>query len=570
MKPPRRATLSKKLFISFVVIFFIPTAAVSLIISYLFGASQYKSISAHAANNAKLISAYLGKYFTDIDNITKAPYYHSYFQSRIPAGSLTPYEQNQISGEIGKLFQVTTYSREDFEDLVVMSDGWVVYFNSSDWYQYLSTVNPLEAREWYQEALKSAGRIALTPQEDQLGEDGLLHTDHFFISRSLNNLFFPEQDNVIMVNLRSDALGDLFSSLSSQASVMVLLTNDSGKLIYSDSPVPQELVPKLGSPRLSYGKEDYLAYSQHLEEYPLTVHVLLSTSYVFRQIAAFMGAVALCYLAGALAAYLLFCKNNRWIEKDTYHLKSVLKDMERGNLAVRCHSLPVQEFNEIGLSINAMAARLQEKIRNEYELNLAHKELQFQALQSQIQPHFIINTIYSFITLNQIGEQEALNDGFYSFARLLRYVLSRDKNTSLGRELDFLRDYCSLCLLRFGSRMSFQIECADALRELPLPKLLLQPLVENAVIHGIEPSETPCALYIEGLACPDAFYIIITDNGVGFSAEDLDSPRSIGIRNVTTRLALWEPQAKLYMYRAGGTSFQILIIPRRPAEVESK
>ena len=91
----------------------------------------------------------------------------------------------------------------------------------------------------------------------------------------------------------------------------------------------------------------------------------------------------------------------------------------------------LREFNEIGASINTMAHQLQEKIKNEYELSIAQKNLQLQALQSQIQPHFIINTIYSFITLNQIGEQETLNDAFYSFAHLLRYVLSKDNSLSL-------------------------------------------------------------------------------------------------------------------------------------------
>lgn len=96
------------------------------------------------------------------------------------------------------------------------------------------------------------------------------------------------------------------------------------------------------------------------------------------------------------------------------------------------------------------------KNQNEYELSIAQKNLQLQALQSQIQPHFIINTIYSFITLNQIGEQETLNDAFYSFAHLLRYVLSKDNSTTIGKELDFLEDYCSLCLLRFGNRLSYK------------------------------------------------------------------------------------------------------------------
>ena len=71
-------------------------------------------------------------------------------------------------------------------------------------------------------------------------------------------------------------------------------------------------------------------------------------------------------------------------------------------------------------------------------------------------------------------------------------MLSKEQNTTLGKELDFLDSYCALFHLRFGDRIRYSISCDDSLRDFPMPKLLLQPLVENAVIHGIEPSEVPC------------------------------------------------------------------------------
>ena len=106
--------------------------------------------------------------------------------------------------------------------------------------------------------------------------------------------------------------------------------------------------------------------------------------------------------------------------------------MEGGNLDAGCPELKLSEFQDIGSSVNHMALKLKEKIHNEYELRLAQKNLQFSALQAQIRPHFIINTIYSFITLNQIGETELLNDCFYRFANILRYVLGKEQETTLG------------------------------------------------------------------------------------------------------------------------------------------
>ena len=208
-----------------------------------------------------------------------------------------------------------------------------------------------------------------------------------------------------------------------------------------------------------------------------------------------------------------------------------------------------------------MAHQLQEKIKNEYELTLNQQKLQFQALQSQIQPHFIINTIYSFITLNQIGESELLNDYFYSFASLLRYVLRHENDTTIGKELEFLQNYCSLHHLRFGNRFNYKIECPEHLKSFPLPKLLLQPLVENAVVHGIEPSIAPCTLEILVKELQDKIYIIIEDTGVGFTKEKLNAPTSIGIKNVETRIGLWNSNVQLFIERVNDVSVQVLVIP---------
>lgn len=569
MKPQKTSSLSRKLFSGFLFSILLPMILVSCLVSDLFISRQNRFVMAQTVNNVTLISAYLNKYLEDIDNLTKAPYYHSYFQSRSSFEDLSPYEQNQIGKEIGQLLQLTTYSREDFQDLVVMSDEKVLYFNSADWYYYLPTVTPLSSRRWYREALSREGRIAIVPGDGERETEPFFQTQNFYISRKLNNLFHPDQVNVIMVQLKTDAFESLFSSLTSQAPIKILFTNEDGSLIYSNGPVDASVVSSLSQKRISSQRKQWDHYSQSLEHYPLKVHVLLDTSYISQQIAAFMSASLVCYLTGLFLAYLLFRKNNQWIKAPTYHIKSVLKELEQGELTARCETLPVSEFQEIASSINTMAHQLEEKIRNEYELNLAQKNLQFRALQSQIQPHFIINTIYSFISLNQIGEQELLDRSFYSFAYMLRYVLSKEQDTTLGKELAFLEDYCSLCLLRFGNRMTYEILCPQELKELRIPRLLLQPLVENAVIHGIEPSEIPCTLSITVSRHETVIYLIVEDNGVGFDTNQPASPDTIGLQNVDTRIRLWNPEVKFHLHRIQHDTIQILTIPADPWEQEA-
>lgn len=492
----------------------------------------------------------------------RVPYYSSYFQSKKNVKELTLSDQNNIISEIGQTLRLTTYSRDDFEDFLILSDKEVLYFDSNNYYEYLPTSTPLPHRNWYIAALEKDGKIAIVPNHMPSSDEEEIATMSFFISRKLNNLYKPEQENIMMINMKNSALTELFSEIYTDIPSIILFTNDNEELIYSNSHIEKNFLKKLTKQTVSHDNRMWVHTSETLENYPLTVHVLLSTSYISEQILAFVLISLFFCVIGILIAYILFNKNNKWIRLPVLHIQSTLKEMKEGNLNARCLPQPIDEFNIIGTSINTMAERMQEKIKNEYELLISQKTLQFQALQSQIQPHFIINTIYSFITLNQIGETELLNDAFYSFANLLRYVLSRQNTTTIGKEFDFLQNYCMLHHLRFGNRISYHIECNEALRDIDIPKLLLQPLVENAVIHGIEPSETPCTLLITAEEHHGNIYIVIEDNGIGFTKEQLNSPNSIGIKNVENRIKIWNEQVQFFIYRIEHSSIQIIQIPK--------
>lgn len=560
MKKRKMPSLSYKLYTTFTISFILPVLFVCLCISYLFGSYQFHTIRMQTEQNTQLVSAYLNKYIQDIDSIMRAPFSHSYLQSKIELHALSNVERNQLSSEIGSTLMMTAYSRDDFGDLLLLSEQEVIYFNAENYYQYLPTSAPLSDRRWYLSALEKDGKIAFTPYEESQSEEDAIVTDSFFISRRLKNIRVPEQENIILINMKTNVLDELFVKLNQSHPTLILFTNDRGELIYSNAPIKKQILEHVNKDMFYYDHDTWVHNAETVERYDLTVHVLFSATYIIRQIGTYFGVIISCYLLCVILSYTLFFKK-KWIHTPVVHILSTLKLLENGELDARCDSLEILEFHDIASSINSMAHQLQEKIKNEYELTLNQQRLQFQALQSQIQPHFIINTIYSFITLNQIGESDLLNDYFYSFASLLRYVLRHENDTTIGKELDFLQNYCSLHHLRFGNRFNYTIECPEHLKSFPLPKLLLQPLVENAVVHGIEPSITPCTLEILVKECENKIYIIIEDTGVGFTPEELNASTSIGIKNVETRIGLWNSDVQLFIERVGDISVQVLVIP---------
>jgi two-component system sensor histidine kinase YesM len=252
--------------------------------------------------------------------------------------------------------------------------------------------------------------------------------------------------------------------------------------------------------------------------------------------------------------------------KVTGPVKEIIKTMrkmEDGDLTARYVSRTTDEFDIIGRSLNSMIGVLQQKIDTEYVLVLKQRNSEYKALQSQIQPHFLFNTLSGFIALNQIGEKDLLEASIINLTVLLRYILNHPELTTLEEELRIIEKYCSLQQLRFGTRLNVRITCEGAAKALKVPKLLLQPLAENAIIHGIEPADNACLLTVAADTVIEnnrsCIRIRIEDNGAGFDAGQTDWTRSIGLANTQERLKLCFPESQFSLESSIGAGTRILI-----------
>jgi len=163
-------------------------------------------------------------------------------------------------------------------------------------------------------------------------------------------------------------------------------------------------------------------------------------------------------------------------------------------------------------------------------------EANLRLLQAQIEPHFLFNTlsnVLSLIDTDPTKGKAMLSD----LIRYLRTSLSRTRPniTTLGQEMEMIRSYLSIQKVRMGDRLIFAIDLPQSLSERPLPPMLLQPLVENAVKHGLEPRVEGGKISVEASENGDAVRIIIADTGEGFSAYE---QTGIGLANVRERIRL--------------------------------
>lgn len=217
-----------------------------------------------------------------------------------------------------------------------------------------------------------------------------------------------------------------------------------------------------------------------------------------------------------------------------------------------------QELLLIAETTNDMLDRLERNIHDIYQLELSQKDAHMRALQAQINPHFMYNTL-EFLRMYAVMEnQNELADIIYEFSSLLRNNISDERETTLKQEVEFCRKYSYLCMVRYPKSIAYGFKIDPGLEEMHIPKFTLQPLVENYFAHGVDHRRTDNVISIKALKKEGYVEILVTDNGRGMPADKLaeiqdklaqrtfehtvdysEKRQSIGIVNVHERFVLY-------------------------------
>ncbi|EGP5688403.1 sensor histidine kinase [Enterococcus faecium] len=230
----------------------------------------------------------------------------------------------------------------------------------------------------------------------------------------------------------------------------------------------------------------------------------------------------------------------------------VMQAMEQtaaGNLETRIDTTKTEyELKELSIGINEMLDSINQFVEDIYKLEIKQQDAHMRALQAQINPHFLYNTL-EYIRMYAISEgSEELADVVYAFSALLRNNTNQEKTISLKEELDFCEKYVYLYQMRYPNRVAYHFMIDPDLEKIEVPKFVIQPLVENYFKHGIDFTRFDNALSVKVLQEDKRVRIIVKDNGRGMTEkrlkqveEKLSHPKvelhkSIGLQNVNERL----------------------------------
>ncbi|PYE45444.1 histidine kinase [Paenibacillus barcinonensis] len=247
--------------------------------------------------------------------------------------------------------------------------------------------------------------------------------------------------------------------------------------------------------------------------------------------------------------YILALRNQ--VQQPIIRLRKAIDRFDRGDYSSRVDETQIFEFKILGRSFNRMAENTQTLIEQVLLGELSVKEARLKQYQAQINPHFLYNCLNFIQSKSSIKDYESVTAMTLELASYCRYIHRiEDQDSTLGEELRFVNHYMSIIHMRKQS-ITFETDVPSPLLSIRIPRMILQPLVENGVKHGIEPSMASGQITIHAEQNQEDIRIFVQDNGVGMSADRLARIRAhmdeftrpeeqigTGIRNVNQRLKL--------------------------------
>ncbi len=257
--------------------------------------------------------------------------------------------------------------------------------------------------------------------------------------------------------------------------------------------------------------------------------------------------ITIALFLGTLVSIILSFIFSHSMSKRINNMIKNMKYVEEGNLNIYLDETGITEFDELAASFNTMITKIIYLIQSKSEEEAKAAEAERKALESQLNPHFIFNTLNTIKALAKLHNETEIYTISLQLGKLLRSSLKNHSSTCLLSEsIELTKSYLSIQKIRFSERLNYVINTHDTpLDKIITPKLVIQPLVENAVVHGLEPGMGGVTIEIDIKIVLNKLYITIKDDGCGMNnpemfsnMELLKDSSHVGIYNIYRRLQL--------------------------------
>lgn len=549
-----RDSISKKLFLSYLLVILLPLVLIGAILYVTMLTFTERQTLDKRAVEMKLVSQQLQAYIDQLELYSRV-IYTGEVQALLNAGP--PEDRIAYTRWRSALFQ-------HFEE-------WYGYMNIKAAIQNVTIVRANGAavakeqiyapeadfarEDWYRDAISRQGEVVIAGpfvRPYAVPPADAPHT--FSLVRKINNPLGGGDLGGIVIDISVLDLERLLTSLGLRSTTII---NSRHEVVYADRTETIGQPYSLGG-NIAVGQSRWV----ELEGTPMFVHTgelpaagwrfvsldplsaLSAYAVAFRNLTIGVG------LAALLAALVISTFIAGRITKPLRKLQQNMSQVEGGRFDMRLDEARTDEVGQLTRSFNQMTERIQSLVNDVYKAEIIRKEAQLKALHSQINPHFLYNTLDSMNAIAMLEDVPLLSRMSKMLADMFRYSISQgDQIVELRQELEQVKRYVEIQQIRYDYRFQLILSVPEPLLAYRIPKLTLQPIVENAVYHGLEmiPDEGLLAIIVHASA--SEVTIEVFDNGRGIPAEQLETIRQklrepidyadhLGLANVQERLQL--------------------------------
>jgi two-component system sensor histidine kinase YesM len=448
---------------------------------------------------------------------------------------------------------------------------WTSYYNFGSTVQ-MPLGDPVQS-DIYKEAVKAGGKMVWYPTYDFIQmfnqpwlENGSIDFRYLFSATRLLNFSHMEDSTlvklkpeverpVLTISFKSTVMDQLFEKSIPAGSTYMVLNPEDIVVASSDStlvtkPFKEDWLDQFrdkdgGTARIKIdGRNQIVSYARSEITGWLSIvvtpqSVLVESLVPVIRTSTLVSAIALSVVA-LIFAYFILSRITGPIKK----LMSAMRSVGEGDFGTRVEVTRQDEFGLLSQRFNRMNDRIEMLVKENYEIKLKEKEAEIQALNMQMNPHFLYNTLNIMNWTAIENNQTELSKMLVCLSNMLHYTSRKDWGAvHLTDELEWIRNYFFIMSARFEGKFIVSYEIEPVLYEEKVPRLLFQPFVENAILHGFSGMEEGGEITIRGWTEGDSRYFEISDNGRGISKEGIDTilykeSASVGIKNTISRIRM--------------------------------
>lgn len=347
----------------------------------------------------------------------------------------------------------------------------------------------------------------------------------------------------VFIALKENAFTALFNSEESTSNKIVIMDRDN-RYLFGQLDIPRLTYIDDSTSKYTIDLTNYSIQSQTIANVPWKVANLVDQHYILNELNTLRVALLLYSLAIVGILVLIMGIIYRSFYDPLEQVLTSMKSIDDKHLGAHIKDTGYDEVHELVENYNSLVDRIQELLVTVETQQTQKREAEIKMLQAQINPHFLFNTLNTLRSLAIINNDKPLSKGIAALAKLLRNTITDSKEMmEVVEEIENVKNYIIIQKLRYGNLFDTEFDIQESVKHEKIMKFLLQPIVENSILHGFEEDRDNQLLMIRVYKQQEELIVEIEDNGKGFKTEEQKDKHKgnlsgIGMRNIQERIQL--------------------------------